>query len=52
MPGQSKTASSIIAPPKEAAKANPTVVAIGGPAFQSAWEYKIFRLDIPIVLFA
>lgn len=52
MPGQSKTASVIIAPPKEAANASPTAVAIGGPAFLSACEYKILRLEIPIVLFA
>ena len=36
MPGQSNTASVMMDPPNELAKAKPTEVAIGGPAFLSA----------------
>ena len=52
IPGQSKTASVIIAPPKEPERLSARIVTIGGAAFFSACLYMIFFLLIPIVLFA
>ena len=52
MPGQSKTASVIIAPPNDPDKLRAKIVMIGGAAFFNACLYIIFFLLIPIIFFA
>ena len=46
IPGQSNTASVIIAPPNDPDKLSASMVTIGGAAFRNAWLYTIFFLLI------